>query len=252
MKRRVFTVFVLLALCLSLATTAACAENLVYDHADLLNDREEAKLSEMLHSVSQENNAQVVVATVAVTEGGDADDYVEHFYDSLALGYGADRDGVLMLVCMDIREYRILSNGYASAAISPDIIDRISDIIVSDLSEGEYYNAFDEFAYQTGYYLNGYRNGFPFNVFYNLVVSAAIGAVVGLVVVLILRAQLRSVHRKHLANFYIKNNSLHITTHQDTYLYRNVTRREIEVSSSSSSGSRSRSSSGRSIGGGKF
>ena len=119
MKRKILSVFLLVAICLSLTISASCAENFVYDQADLLSDWEEAELTAKLAELSQANNAQIVVATVASTEGEGADSYVEFFYDSLSLGYGDNRDGVLLLVCMDIREYRILSNGYAGTAIPP-------------------------------------------------------------------------------------------------------------------------------------
>ena len=43
--------------------------------------------------------------------------------------------GVLLLICMDVREYRILSNGFAGVAIDPDDISKISDEIVKKVDE---------------------------------------------------------------------------------------------------------------------
>ena len=62
-------------------------------------------------------NAQIIVATIESMGNSDIDSFVEYAYDSMGFGYGEDHDGVLLLVCMDPREYRILSNGFAASAI---------------------------------------------------------------------------------------------------------------------------------------
>jgi uncharacterized membrane protein YgcG len=100
--------------------------------------------------------------TVTSTSGN-IDAYIEDKFDSMNMGYGENRDGVLLLVCMESREYRILSNGYAGEAIGMDQIDAISEAIVSNLSDGDYADAFITFADNCAYYLDGYLNGYPFN-----------------------------------------------------------------------------------------
>lgn len=248
MKRKLICVCLAVLLCMSLAVSVCAVEFLVCDSADLLTDREEAKLTEKLKTISQENGAQIVIETQSSMPDTDLDNYVEHIYDITSLGYGADRSGVLLVICMDIREYRILSNGYAAEAIGPSEIDAIGDAIVSDLSDGNYYAAFSKFADQCDYYLQGYRNGYPFEFGTSLLIALVVGLVAGLIVALVLKSQLRSVHRQNQANVYVKNGSLKLTAHHDIFLYRNVTRRKRE---SSSSGSRS-SGRSRSVGGGRF
>lgn len=257
MKRKIVSLFLALALLLSMAVTVFAAPDseavytegrLVYDEADLLSGAEEAELNAKLQTVSRAYNAQIVVATVASAEGTDVDFLVEYLYDNMGFGYGTGKDGVLLLVCMDPREYRILSNGFASAAISGSEIGNIGEAIVSDLSDGDYGDAFEEFAEQCDYYLNGYLNGFPFDAGENLLIALVIGIVVGVIVAFVLKGQLKSVRRQNQANVYVKPGSMHITAHHDLFLYRNITR--TKKASSSSSGSRSGSS--RSVGGGSF
>jgi uncharacterized protein len=149
---------------------------------------------------------------------------------------------------MDPREYRILSNGYAGDAIDPGVIDTIGDAIVSDLSDGDYADAFEIFAEKCGYYLNGYLNGFPFKTGRNLVISLVVGLVLALIVTAILKGQLKSVRKQHAANVYVRSGSMQVTLSRDIYLYRHVSRTKRE--SSNSSGSRSGGS--RSVGGGSF
>ena len=164
MKRKLLSMLFVVVLCLSFAVSAFAASGAdIYDEADLLSSAEETQIAEKLSKIGEQFDAQIVIMTVPTSDGS-IDTFVEDVYDSMNMGYGENQNGVLLLVCMDSREYRILSNGYAGEAIGMDQIDAISDAIVSDLSEGAYADAFSTFADQCAYYLGGYLNGFPFNV----------------------------------------------------------------------------------------
>ena len=248
MKRKLLSMLFVIVLCMSLAVSTFAASGVnVYDEADLLSTREETRLASKLSEISEQFDAQIVVMTVS-SGNGSIDVFVEDVYNSMNMGYGQNRDGVLLLVCMDIREYRILSNGYAGLAIGPSQIDAIGDAIVSDLSDGAYADAFADFADQCAYYLDGYLNGFPFHVKKNLLISLAIGLMAGIAVALALKSQLRSVRRQRQANVYIKSGSMKVTTSRDLFLYRQVRRTKKETPKSTGSGS----GSSRSVGGGKF
>ena len=225
---------------------ASDADALVFDDAGLLSDTEEQALSEKLLDISQEYQAQIVVATISSMDDGDIDGFVEYLYDAMGFGYGENHDGVLLLVCMDPREYRILSNGMAADAISSSDIDTISDAIVSDLSDGDYVGAFDEFADQCAYYLDGHINGFPFNFGKSLIIALVIGILAGVIVAFVLKGQLKSVRKQNQANVYVKPGSMQVTVLNDFFLYRDVTRTKKESSNSSGSGS------SRNTGGGSF
>lgn len=257
MKRRILSAFFVLALCCSLTVSVLSIQSFaearfgdvptdtVYDGADILTDEEEVLLTQKLLAVSSTYDAQVVVYTVS-SVAGDIDWYTEQLFDSMGFGYGEGHDGVLLMVCMNPRQYRILSNGSVNNAIADGEIEEIGDAIESDLSAGNYADAFDEFAEQCDYYLDGYINGFPFDFGINLLIALGIGIAAGLVVALILRGQLKSVRRQDQANAYVKSGSMQITQRSDLFLYRTVSRVKRQTSSSSKSGS------SRSIGGGSF
>ena len=229
------------------ADTSEAEKYFLYDEAALLTDGEEAVLEKKLADISGTYNAQIVVCTIASMDGADIDRYLDYLYDTMGFGYGENHDGVLLLVCMDPREYRILSNGFAGVAIDSDDIDRMGDAFVSDLSDGNYAAAFTQFADQCVYYLDGHLNGFPFNFGKNLMISLVIGIAVGLIVAFILKGQLKTVRKQDQANVYVKQNSMNLTHQSDIYLYRTVSR-----SKKSSSGSSSGGGSARSTGGGSF
>ena len=222
-------------------------ERLLYDEADLLTDSEEAALMGKLAAVSTGYEAQIVVVTIASMDGGNIDTYVDYVYDSMGFGYGENYDGVLLLVCLDPREYRILSNGFAGVAIDPDDISKISDEIVENLSVGDYAGAFDEFVDECAYYLDGHINGFPFNAGKSLAISLIVGVVIGLIVAFALKGQLKSVHSQSRAQEYVKNGSMHVNLSNDMFLYRTVTRTKKQSSSSSGSGGTARSKGGGSF-----
>ena len=237
---------------LTAATEVAAKENeeFLYDEADLLTDEQEAELVKKLTEVSHATNAQIVIATMASMDGGDIDSFVDYLYDSMGFGYGENHDGVLLLVCMDPREYRILSNGYAGTAIGPDQIDTLCDFMETYLPNGHYVAAFNSFADQCGEFLEYYQMGSPFKVGKNLAISLIIGIIAGLIVAFVLKSQLKSVRKQDQAHRYVKPGSMTVDSQYDIFLYRTVTRTQKQKrveSTSSGSGNTARSKGGGSF-----
>lgn len=222
----------------------------LYDDADLLTDGEEATLAAKLEEISYVRNTQLVICTIASMDGGDIDEFLPFLYDSMGFGFGENHEGVLLLICMDPREYRILSNGYAGEAIGPDQIDTLCDFMDTYLPNGHYVAAFNSFATQCDEMLEYYQAGSPFKFGKSLMISLAIGILVGVIVAFVLKAQLKSVRKQTTAYVYEKQGSMHVDYQYDIFLYRNVTRtkkQKREESTSSGSGG-----STRSTGGGSF
>ena len=245
------SMMLVLVLVLSMAVSVSAAtDQFVYDDAGLLTAEETASLTARLSQLSDTYDAQIVVATISSAQGNDVDAVLNHLYDNAGFGYGENLDGVLLLICMDPREYRILSNGYCAAAIDPADIDAIGSVIVNDLTDGNYADAFDTFAEKCEYYLDGHLNGFPFNFGMNLMIALMVGLIAGLITAKSLKGQLKTVHQKNEAKNYIKSGSLNLHTRNDVFLYRDIRRtpkpRESTTRSSSSGGS------SRSVGGGSF
>ena len=252
MMKRFLILLLSIGLCLSLAVSvsAASAAGIVMDDAGLLSQAEEEALTRKLTDVGTAYNTQMIVVTVASSEGKYTDDLVNELYDSMNFGFGTTREGVLMLVCMDPREYRILSNGYAGVAIGPDQIDALCDVVEFYLSNGNYATAFTLFANECEDYLAYYQAGSPFNAGKSFMTSLVIGIIAGLIVAFVLKGQLKSVRKQDSARVYVKKGSMRLTYSRDIFLYRNVTRTKkqerVESTSSGSGGT------ARSKGGGSF
>lgn len=247
--KRIFLLIFTLCLCLTLAVRASAAElPRLVDAADLLTVSEEEELLTYLDQVSEQCQADVVIVTMESCGGRSADAVINAVYDDNGYGVGPDRDGVILLLSMEERDYRILSNGFAADAITMSEIDEIGDEIVSELSDGEYMEAFMAFASLCRYEIDGERNGFPFNFGLSLGICVVIGFVTALIATGIMRSKLKSVRSRSGAREYTKPGSMQLTRSGDLFLYRTLDRRRKPQESSSGS----RGGGGRNVGGGKF
>ena len=256
MKRLICVILVLtLAAMLAVSVSAAGMPRLV-DAADLLTAEQEAELLAHLDQLSQDLQVDVAIVTMESCGGYSPDDVIEEYYDQYDFGIGTTRDGVVLLLSMAERDWRILSNGFAADAITLSDIDMIGDNIVSDLSAGAYMDAFMEFATLCKMEIEAERYGVPFELEESLVVSVFIGFVVAFIATGIMRSKLRSVHGQTGAREYTVPGSMKLTNSGDLYLYRTTSRihRPRESSSGTTSSGRSggSSSGSRNIGGGKF
>ena len=144
---------------------------------------------------------------------------------------------------------RISTSGRCIDFFNDYRIESIGEYVANYLGERDYFDAFEAFADDCDYYINGELNGYPFDFSTTLVISLVVGLLAALIVTGVLKGELKSVRAAHAAADYIKPSSLNITGSNDFFLYRNV--RRVAKQTSSSGGSRTHtSSSGRSHGGG--
>ncbi len=238
MKKRITALLLVLVLGIFLALPAAASQGvktygLIDDGADLLTDEQEAKLTIYLRSLGEKLDISLVVVTVDSLGGKSPRSYADDYYDT----YGFLPDGALFLVSMEFRDWWVSTSGKCEDEISSD---KIEDAVVSHLSSGSYYAAFEAFG-------KSCEKQMTPAYFLGAVICIAIGVVVALIVTFTMRSQMKSVRPQHSAASYICPGSLHVTTSRDVYLYRTHT--VTAKPKSSSSGSHT-SSSGRSHGGG--
>ena len=207
------------------------------DEADLLSASEEKKLLKKLDETSKELKFDIIIVTVEDFGGGDVEKFTEELYDD---AYGKKRDGVILLISMEERDWCISGNGEGQDIFTSSNISAIGSAIKSDLSDGNYADAFELFIDKCAYYIDGERNGFPFDVGGTALVALIIGLLAAVIVTFILKGQLKSVHKQAAAQSYVKPGSMQVTLTNEFYLYRTVDRtRRTENSNNSSSGSHS-------------
>lgn len=251
----------------ALPVSAAGGLPRLVDIADLLSDSEEADLSYILDEISERQQVDIVVVTVDSMEGETAMVYADDFYDYNGYGFGNERDGILLLVSMEERDWYISTTGYGITAITDAGREYISEIFVSDLSAGDYETAFTSFAELCDDFITQAKTGEPYDVDNlpqepfgfagNLAAAFAIAFIVSLIATGIMKGQLKTVHSQSAADDYMKRDSLQLTKKNDLFLYRHVERRKREENNSSnnSGGSKTHTSSSGTThggGGGKF
>ena len=237
----------------------------VVDMADLLDNSEEAALLSMLDEISNRQELDVVVVTVNTLDGKTPMDYADDFYDYNGYGFGENRDGVLLLVCMEDRDWRISTSGYGITVFTDAGIEYISEKFLPDLSDGNYADAFTTYAELCDEFITQARTGEPydtnnlpkepFNVFTSLLISLVVGILVSLIVTGKMKGKLKTVRMQPAAEEYVRKGSMLVTESSDLFLYSHVDRRAKSKDDDSGGGSSTHTSSSGSShggGGGKF
>lgn len=265
MKKKLIALLFVLVLCLCTAVPVFAADGFadeyyrVNDLADLLTDSEESALLQKLDEISLRQKMDVTVVTVNDLDGYDsASEYVDVVYEYCNYGYGVERDGLLLLISMEDRDWAISTCGYGITAFTDAGIEYIGNQIKSDLSDGNYAAAFDTYANLCDEFIAQARNGSPFDKgnlpreplsIIWIPISIAIGVVLALIIVGSMKGKLKTVRTQAAANSYLKKGSLVITENSDLFLYNTVTRSKKEKDNNSGSSTHT-SSSGTTHGGG--
>ncbi len=233
------------------------------DMADLLTYEEESELLETLNEISERQKMDIVLITSEDMDGySDIQDYADDLYDYCDYGYGANRDGVLLLISMEERDWYISTCGYGITAFTDAGISYLESAMKEDLSSGNYVAAFHTYASECDQLIMMAREGHPFS---NkdlphaplsplvLPICIVIGLVGAFLIVGSMKAQLKTVRKQEAAANYVKKGSMKLETQQDLFLYSKVDRvKKPEKDSSESSTHTSSSGTTHGGGGGKF
>lgn len=243
--RKLTVSFLILVLILSLSVSVSAAEiGTVNDFADILTDQEEALLTAYAEEVAEDYGCGVYLLLV--------DDYTQYAWDVFeaaytvyhnnALGVGPGRDGVLLLLSMNERDFAFFVYGERAEYALDDYGQlQLEEAMLDDLAENRWYDGLEDFVGYCGYALEQAENGEPVReslVPYYLC-AWILAAVVGAVVCLILYSQMKTANVKTQAHDYISEGGLNLTRTGDIFTHNTVRRRKIESGSSGSSGSRS-------------
>lgn len=263
MKKRVFAIILAIALCLCLAAPVLADKGRVTDGAWLLSDDEYAALSDKLDEISNRQQMDVAVITSGDLMGyATATECADELYESYGFGFGDTKDGILLLVSMQERDWAISTCGNAIDVFTDAGCDYISDEIVPYLSDGDYAGAFDRFADLCDEFMTQASTDEPYDTsnlpreplsLMWIPISLVIGLVIALIAVGCMRAKLKTVRYQAAASSYVKPGSMNISDSSDLFLYATLSRTERPKNNDSGSSSHS-SSSGTSHGGssGKF
>ena len=270
MKKRISMILLLLVLCFSMAVSAFATDSAegtdgfvdeyyrMQDLAGVLTEEENGELQNLLDEMSVNLKFDMVIVTVDNLEGYTIQDYADDWYDYCEFGYGSNKDGALLLISMEERDWYISTCGYGITAFTDAGITYIGEQMGDDLSAGNYAEAFRTFIQLGNQFVTQARDGNPFDksdlpkkplsVIW-IAISLAIGFVIAKIIVGSMKSQLKTVRAQAAASSYIREGSMNVTESRDLFLYHKIERTEKSKNNSSGS-STHESSSGTSHGGG--
>lgn len=241
MKRKI-TVFVLLALLLTLLVLPVHAEEGLYyvtDEADLLTDEEDLELEALLQNISEDHNIGVYLITVGdYASYGDGSVYEVTYglYHEYTMGKGEERNGIMLLLSLADRDFATFVYGAdAEYAFSDYALQQLEQEFLPHFGENDWYEGFRAYAMTCGEYLAKAEAGEPVEEGDGMLYLIVIGVsfLIALIVVSILKAGMKNVRAGQEAKAYITR-QLNLTQQSDQFTHTTKTRRKIEKSDSDS------------------
>lgn len=214
------------------------------DSAEVLTRDELETLKYKLAQISDENNIDVGIVTVEYLDGKTAQEFANDLFEQNKFGKGENRDGILLLVATEDREWAMSTHGSAKEAFNQDGLDYLSGEFLPYLSDDDYYSAFENFLNNAQELGAMYVAGNPYRVEYDeegnypiegepikeeginnsvwIPLSIVIGCAISFVIMMMYKSQLKSVKSESRADDYLMD--MKLVKSQDIFLYRTVTR----------------------------
>ena len=240
MKRKVL--ILMMTLLLVMGTTAVSAfaamsgNELCLDSAGCITEDERTALDEKLKTISEDQKCEVIIYTTDDFHGKTATEYADDYFDLNNYGYGDGKDGILLLINTDTRDWAISTHGYGITAFTDAGQEYIIDQIKPYLSEDDFASAFDKFADQCDSFLTQAATGEPYDSSnlpseprsLHLIIDIIAGIIIGFIIAFIVtgmdKAALKTVRREAAARNYMRKGSLKLSARDEHFLYRHVDR----------------------------
>lgn len=242
MKKRAIILLLVLTLMLALCAGAAAADTqagYVTDGAGLLNDSERTQLARQAERIARKYGVGVYIATLddyrSVTgEGVYTAAYT--LYHKNRMGVGEGRDGIILLLSMNGRDFETFCYGErGEGAFSDYALELLEDEFLDDFAEDDWYDGFEDYVETCAEYLQKAAEGHPVRKSPTVPILIVIGAslLIALIVVAVMWASMKNVAAAATANAYVSG-GLQLTEQEDHFTHRTETRRKIEHESSGS------------------
>lgn len=283
MKKKFLSILLCLLLVLPFAGNASANDVKVIDEAGLFTADEMAALEQKADDLVSTYDMDVVILTVYSLDGKTAEAYADDYFDYNGYGIGDDYSGVLFLLSMEYRDWYMSTCGDAIYALTDYGIERVFSEMSGDLSNGNYYEAFDTYLDTLPTYFDAFKSGSPIDgyagsydgpgsyqpgtaeehVYYEedggltvgkvlvrllkmFLYNLPFGVIVALVVVLIMRSKMNTAKAQRNAASYLKDGTYNLHVQRDMFLYSNVSRRRKQQNNGGGGGGSHRSGGGSS------
>ena len=237
----------------------ADAGSYVFDEADLLSDTEEAELETLAADITAEYPINIYVVTVDDFRDisySSIQDAAEQFYDSRSLGYGDGRDGMLLMLSMDDRDYWLIAKGdYATTNLTDYGRIKLSEQFLDDFRHDDWQGGFEDYYRVTKAYLKEAKENRPVDNYpeepadpkkvrsWGAVISLVLGYPISALFCGGMKSKMHSVKAASSANQYLNAGSVNFSDRSEVFTHTTQVRTPIPRQSRDDSG-------GSSFGGG--
>jgi len=224
----------------------------IYDNANLLNNEEKKLLESQAKKLSDKRETDFMIVTITKDTAEDIEAYIQELYDNEQLGYNEPHGNVAILgIDIDRRDVVIHGHKKAKERLAADRIDKVRNEITPDLSDENYFEAFEQYLTLSSDYIRFKPGANPNNVLYTIwgQLLAAVLFASSIVGMMLRHTKPRTTTT---AATYRDESRTKINRKRDRYLRKSVTRRlkpKDDSNRTRSSGSRSSPRVGRTRGG---
>ena len=215
MKKRIRCLLLVFMFCLVLCVSAAAAEQTgaqlpyVTDAAGLLSENENMLLEKMAESVSQKYGIGVYIVTVEDyrdfhSEGVYKATYT--IYHEYTMGEGPDRDGIMLLLSMDDRDWAMFCYGpHCEYAFNSYGQEKLEKVFLDNFGENDWYGGFEDYIKECSVYLEKAASGKPVraSLFFPILIVIGLSLLAAVVIVSVIWQKMESVSKKATANAYV-------------------------------------------------
>ena len=250
--KRLLSLLLGLLLCLLLSAAAfadgedAAQLSHITDEAGLLSDSQRAALEADAQSIADKYQCGIYIVTVGDYRdysSTDVTDCAKSIYNNFSLGWGTERDGVLLLLSMADRDYAIIAYGsFGNAAFTDYGKDVLAGKFLDELNGDQWADGFQAYLDQCEEMIGMARNGNaldvgnePMDPAVKLLLIVALPCLAALIVCGVFAAQMKTARKQTAAADYVIPGSVELRVREDVFTHRTETREIIEKKSGGTS-----------------
>lgn len=238
--------------------------NHVTDALGILTESEWEQLENQAQTLEERYEFGVYIVVVEdyfYYSSGSVMDAAKEIYKQYSLGRGSGKDGLLLLLSMNDRDYSLITHGnYGNYTFNDEGRAYLTKYFLDDFADNDWYQGFEDYLSWSEEYLKAAELGNPYDggnvpmtakertgaILGRILIILFLPLVIALIYVSVLTSKMKSVAEATKAASYV-DGRLELKEKTDRFINRTHTR--TKISSSSGSGS---SRSGRSGGSGGF
>lgn len=217
----------------------------VFDVSDLLSFEQWEELESRAETISKRQNCGIYFALVDdFTDYGYGDIYEVTYtiYHDNELGMGENRDGIIVMLSMEERDYAMFVYGeYAEYVFNEYGQLMLEEAFLDDFGENDWYGGISHYLDTCDEFLTKAEEGKPVreSPLPSIAIATGASCLIAAIVCSVFKYRMRTVHQQTEANAYITEGGLQLTDQYDQYTHTTETRTKIEKESSSGTSSES-------------